>query len=577
MGNPIIRVKDYSYTYPGAEKPTLEDISFTIEEGEFVLLIGASGCGKSTLIQSLNGIIPHVKGGDTTGKIWVKDMNTAEHRVQEMASKIGLIFQDPESQLCSLFIADEVAFGPENFNVEKQEIIDRVHEALDYVGLQNAKNKYVYEVSGGQQQRLAISSVLAMGPEILALDDPTANLDPVGTAEILNVLVKMNEQKKTILLATPWLDEFIPLADRILVLNEGKLFANGHPRDIVAKYGEQLRDELGVWIPQVSEMEMELRKKVPLDDFMPLTAEEAFRKYSQLDFKPLPKAASLRSVEPVVQVENVTFSYPDGTRALKDVSFEIKKGCLTAILGPNGSGKSTVSKMMVGLLPFTEGNIEVCGIDVKKAPTSEITRKVGFVFQNPEHQFVRDTVRQEIEYSQEVLGKPQDEVDAGVDEMLKMFELEKFADRHPFGLSGGQKRRLSVATMLVGKPDLLILDEPTYGQDYRNVETFMHLVDEQIKKGVTIVMITHSMRLVQDYADDVVVIRYGAVDYVGDPSGLWEYEQFKEDATLKPPPLQEVVSLLRQTGKDISSNTRRVDQFVEQVKTEEGVRLYYGS
>lgn len=573
MGNTVIEVKDYSYTYPGADKPTLENISFSINEGEFVLLIGASGCGKSTLIQSLNGIIPHVKGGETTGEIWVGGLKTEDHRVQEMAAKIGLIFQDPESQLCSLFIGDEVAFGPENFLIEKQEILNRVDEALTYVGLQNAKSKYVYEISGGQQQRLAISSVLAVGPEILALDDPTANLDPVGTEEILNVLVKMNQQKRTVLLATPWLDEFVHLADRIIVLDKGRVFVDGVPRDIMSKYGEQLRDELGVWIPQIAEIELGLRKKTQLADSMPLTAQEAFEKYSQLDFNADLPPEPVRPVEPKVRVENVSFTYPDGTRALRDITFDIQKGRLTAILGPNGSGKSTIAKIMVALLPLKEGKIEVCGMDVKNSPTSEITRKVGFVFQNPEHQFVRDTVRQEIAYSLEAPGKSREEVDTDVDEMMKMFELQDFADRHPFGLSGGQKRRLSVATMLIGRPELLILDEPTYGQDYRNVRTFMNLVKEQINKGVSIVMITHSMRLVQDYADDVIVIRYGKIDYVGSPSGLWKHEQFKEDATLKPPPLQELMRLLRQSGKNVSPSTRRVNEFVAQVDgTEKGAK-----
>ncbi|MCL4516094.1 MAG: energy-coupling factor transporter ATPase [Firmicutes bacterium] len=564
MGNTAIRVENYSYTYPGAEKPTLEDISFLIEEGEFVLLIGASGSGKSTLIQSLNGIIPKIRGGETSGEVWAGGQNVADFRVQEMAARIGLIFQDPESQLCSLFIADEVAFGPENFRVEKGAILKKVDEALRYVGLEKAKRKYVYEVSGGQQQRLAISSVLAMGPEILALDDPTANLDPVGTAEILSVLAKMNSLKKTILLATPLLDEFIHLANRIIVLHQGRVFANGTPREVIGKHGKQLKEELGVWIPQISEVELGLRSKMTLNDYMPLTAEEAYEKYKGFRFVPgrcnRPGSVS----EPVVRVQNVDFCYPDGTHAIQDVSFNINKGRLTAILGPNGSGKSTIAKLIVGLLPLKEGNVEVCGMDVKKSSTAAITQKVGFVFQNPEHQFVRDTVKQEIAYSLEVLGKSQAEVDAGVDEMLQMFELEEYATRHPFGLSGGQKRRLSVATMLVGKPELLILDEPTYGQDLRNVETFMRLVKDQLSNGVTIVMITHSMRLVQDYADDVVVMRYGKLSYVGAPEGLWDDEEFKQDATLKAPPLQELTRLLERGGHEIWKGTRRVDEFVDQ-------------
>lgn len=569
MNKAVIQVSNLTYSYPGANKPTLKNISFEVNEGEFVLLIGASGSGKSTLIQCLNGIIPKIKGGDTSGEILVSGMDVAEHRVQELASKIGIIFQDPESQLCSLFIKDEVAFGPENFKMDRDEILGRVGEALAYVGLQNAEKKYVYEISGGQQQRLAISSVLAMEPEILALDDPTANLDPVGTDQILRVLAKMREQNKTILLATPLLDEFIHLATRIIVLNEGTLFADGDPREVMDKFGLQLRDRLGVWIPQMVEIELGLRSRGISENrgnFMPISPEETYSRYKDLTFCPRTSNKSVEeSPDSVIRVNDVTFSYPDGTQALKNVSFDIGKGRLTAILGPNGSGKSTVAKLIIGLLPIKEGNVEVCGLNVRTSKTSDITRKVGFVFQNPEHQFVRDTVRKEIAYSLQVLGKSEDEVNQGVAEMLKLFELEDFAERHPFGLSGGQKRRLSVATMLIGKPELLILDEPTYGQDYRNVKAFMQLVKDQINHGISIVMITHSMRLVQEFADDIVVIRFGSIDYVGSPEKLWECERITQDDTLKPPPLQELIKLMRDNGNTISNDVRRVQDFVETV------------
>ena len=255
METKAIEISHYSYTYPGANSPTLTDINLTVDKGEFVILIGPSGCGKSTLIQSLNGIIPHIKGGDVHGEILVNGKLVAEHRVQEMAANIGLVFQDPESQLCNLFISDEVAFGPENILLSKEEILERVQESLGYVGLSDASWKYVYEISGGQQQRLAISSVLALEPEILAFDDPTANLDPVGTAEIVEVLRKMKSDQRTIIIATPWLDEFITMATKLVVLDkEGRIFACGQPNEILTKYGKMLLEEMGVWIPQIPKL-----------------------------------------------------------------------------------------------------------------------------------------------------------------------------------------------------------------------------------------------------------------------------------------------------------------------------------
>jgi energy-coupling factor transport system ATP-binding protein len=566
METKAIEISHYSYTYPGANSPTLTDINLTVDKGEFVILIGPSGCGKSTLIQSLNGIIPHIKGGDVHGEILVNGKLVAEHRVQEMAANIGLVFQDPESQLCNLFISDEVAFGPENILLSKEEILERVQESLGYVGLSDASWKYVYEISGGQQQRLAISSVLALEPEILAFDDPTANLDPVGTAEIVEVLRKMKSDQRTIIIATPWLDEFITMATKLVVLDkEGRIFACGQPNEILTKYGKMLLEEMGVWIPQIPELEIKLQeKKIIPAETVSLTVDESLNKLKNLDFhSPSSSIQKDNNPETIVSVNRVSFSYPDGTRALKGVSFDIQKAKLTAILGPNGSGKSTIAKLMIGLLPLSEGDIRICDFDLKKNKTSDITKKVGFVFQNPEHQFVQDTVLDEITYSLKVIGYKEDEIQQKAEEMISLFELEEHRDRHPYVLSGGQKRRLSVATMLVGQPELLILDEPTYAQDFRNVSSLMSVIKQQMSKGVSVVMITHNMRIVQDYADDVIVISHGNLIYQGKPEKLWLSDDYTTDATLKQPPLQRLMEELRKLSLEIPDEVRTVNQFVD--------------
>ena len=322
-----------------------------------------------------------------------------------------------------------------------------------------------------------------------------------------------------------------------------------------------------------SEIKLQEKKLIPAET-VSLTVDESLNKLKNLDFhSPSSSIQKDNNPETIVSVNRVSFSYPDGTRALKGVSFDIQKAKLTAILGPNGSGKSTIAKLMIGLLPLSEGDIRICDFDLKKNKTSDITKKVGFVFQNPEHQFVQDTVLDEITYSLKVIGYKEDEIQQKAEEMISflqpfaemisLFELEEHRDRHPYVLSGGQKRRLSVATMLVGQPELLILDEPTYAQDFRNVSSLMSVIKQQMSKGVSVVMITHNMRIVQDYADDVIVISHGNLIYQGKPEKLWLSDDYTTDATLKQPPLQRLMEELRKLSLEIPDEVRTVNQFVD--------------
>lgn len=560
----IIKVHDLTYTYSGLDHPTVHNVNFEIGEGEFVLMTGASGCGKSTILQTLNGIIPKNKGGKLEGTIEVAGMNVAEHEIQEMAQKVGMVFQDPESQLCNLFIKDEVAFGPENLMMPVEEIHQRVTESLNYVGLAGQGEKYVNEISGGQVQRLVISSVISMNPEVLIFDDPTANLDPVGTAEIVAVLEKMKTENKTILISTPWLDEFIHFATRIIVIKDGTVYADGTPKEVFLKYGDEMKNSMGVWIPSIAEIDIGMKKLGLSKGDIALSVEEAYEKYKDL---PHPSSRPMKrrklSDEKIVDVQNVVFSYPDGTRALTDVTFSARKGALTAILGPNGSGKSTIAQILVGLLRGYQGEIKICGMDPSQTQIKDITREVGFVFQNPEHQIVAETVSDEIAYSLRVAKIPESEIGPKVQALMELFGLAELKDRHPYGLSGGQKRRLSVATMLINEPTLLLLDEPTYGQDAKNTEVLMGEVERMLNKGVSVIMITHNMRIVQEYADEVIVLGYGKVRYSGLPELLWESGDFSKDSTLKQPSLQQLMERLRkEAGMDIDISVRTISQFL---------------
>ena len=551
----------------------LRDLSFEVKRGELVLLLGASGAGKSTLGLCLNGIVPHVQGA-TEGELIVAGHRVQEWPVSSMGSKVGIIFQDVESQLCMLYVRDEVAFGPENLRVPSAEVEERVRAALQFVGLESYENRFVFELSGGQKQKVAIASILAMRPEILFLDEPTANLDPKSTNEVVEVIARLR-RNHTIIIFENKVDQLAALADRLLVLDRGRLAFDGPVREVMDKHGDAMVNDLGVWIPQVSEVELGLRRSKPVAaGTLPLTIREAVERYAPLQFSPNhAKAAPAKAAadeKPVIQLENVGFQYDDGTVALRNVSFTIGKGEKVAIVGPNGSGKTTISKHFVGLLKPSTGRVLIDGVDTRKSSTRDLSRRIGFVFQNPEHQFVRDTVRDEVAFSLAIQGLEQSEIDRRVAHELEIFGLKGLEDRHPFSLSGGERRRLSVATMIIARPEVLVLDEPTYGQDKSNTVRMMRSLFEALAEAsmgtITLVLVTHDMKLVAGYADRAIVMRTGMTAFDGPTGQLFQDAELLQRANLEYPPLFELSRALRERGAQLPTSLLRPEDFVNAVE-----------
>ena len=583
MADTAIEVDGLTFKYVGRRQPTLRDLSLRIRAGESVLVLGPSGCGKSTLALCLNGAVPHAISGDLQGTVRVDGLDTRRASMADLAQRVGIVFQDPEAQFCMLSVEDEVAFGLENLAVPRAEMDLRIDEALGVVGLADRRRERIERLSGGQKQRLALACVLVQEPAILVLDEPTAQLDPAGTAEVLALLGRLRaERRHTLVIVEHKLDEVMPLVDRAIVLSaEGVLTADGPPRQVIREHGDWLA-EAGVWVPQVSELARSLeRAGVALDPF-PITvpeAAEALRPHVELLESPSPQPPSslpwgpLRCAAPtsaaptsprppcagegeqdrhpgpapegagaaLLRVRGLAYQYPRAARpVLRDVSFSLGAGELVAVVGANGAGKSTLARLVAGIVRPPRGAILVDGRDIALVPPPELAREVGYVFQYPEHQFVGRTVLDDVAYGPRRAGLPEAEAVGLAEAILDDFGLRRLALAHPFTLSHGEQRRLSVASMLVMGQRLLLLDEPTFGQDQRNAAMLLDKLEALAAEGRTIVAVSHDMRLVAERAHRVLVLVDGALAFDGPPTRLFADAALLDRARLVPPPLWEL-------------------------------------
>ena len=554
MIDPIVKVSGLTYYYEGQEQPVLRDVDLEVYPGEFLLLIGPSGCGKSTLALSLNGIIPLVLGGRIKGRVSIDGIDTRSSSVHELSSRVGIVFQDPESQLCNLYVEEEVGFGPSNLLLEPAEVERRVDQALADVGQRDLRRRLIYELSGGQKQRVAIASVLAMEPDVLVLDEASANLDPMAAANTFDLIETINrETGTTVILIEHNVDRVMGRADRLVVMEDGRIIGDEQPRNFMRDRGRFVMDTLGLRIPQACEVGLRMEEKGLRFDPFPLDGPEAVQALGSRSERirvrragaSLPRPGQRQ--EPVVEVHDLSFTYPNGTEALKDVSLRIDRGDVVAILGENGSGKTTLSSLLVGLNKPTSGGGTVCGLDLAQASVRQLSSRIGYVFQYPEHQFVEDKVQDEVAFGLRAQKWPSEEIAARVTETLRIMGLEGAVDKHPLALSMGEKRRLSVATMLILDTDVLILDEPTTGQDRDSMDNIMRVMMDANRNGTTIVLITHDMDLVARYCDKVAVMDEGELIFHGPAIELCRDPSIIRLGSLVLPEVYELAQRLRRS------------------------------
>ncbi|MFF7294040.1 ABC transporter ATP-binding protein [Microbacterium sp. NPDC008134] len=441
----------------------LQDVSFRIEPGERVLVLGASGAGKSTLLQGLAGVLGGDEEGESQGSLLVDGQMAAATR-----GRTGLVLQDPDSQVILARVGDDVAFGCENLGIPRAEIWPRVTQALDAVGLDVPLDRPTKALSGGQKQRLALAGILAMRPGLVLLDEPTANLDPEGVVEVRDAVERMLQaHPATLIVVEHRLDVWLPLITRVIVVGQGGVVADGSPAQVLGEQGSRLASD-GVWVP----------------GFTP-------------DAPPAPLSTP---GEVLISARDLAVARVKGKPVATGIDLDVHAGQVLAITGPNGAGKSTLGLTLAGLLQPAGGAVTASAAlaaDIGRAPidwaSRDLLTRIGMVFQEPEHQLLAKTVQDELAVGPRALGIPEDEIVARSDELLHRLRLDRLARANPYTLSGGEKRRLTVAAALATRPRMLVLDEPTFGQDARTWAELVAMLAALRDEGTAIVTITHDL------------------------------------------------------------------------------------
>ncbi|MFC7530259.1 ABC transporter ATP-binding protein [Actinoplanes sp. GCM10030250] len=519
-------------------------VSAELRPGEVVLLLGPSGCGKSTLTLTVNGLIPHVIGSHMDGAVEVRGVDTRDTTVPHLARDVAMVFQDPDSQIITASVLDEVCFGPENLRVPAAEVLARAEDALRRVGLWERREADPDHLSGGGRQRLAIACALALRTSLLVLDEPTANLGPAGVEDVYQVLREIaGRGDRAVLLVEHNLDAAIDFVDRVIVLDAaGEVVLDGPARSTIVDHVDQLVT-LGVWLPVAALAALRLREAGIRLDPLPLTPRELA---AALDAVPaLPAPVTTVSDQPQtsnaeVRLKHLTVRHGPSV-VLRDVDLTIGAGEFVAIVGSNGAGKTTLAQAIAGVVPASRGAVTVAGLDPARADPRVLAGRVGFVFQNPEHQFITGRVEDELAYGLRVRKVAEAEITTRVDDLLDRLGLRELRTVHPFLLSGGQKRRLSVGAALVTRPQVLVLDEPTFGQDRERAAELLDLLAALHRAGTTVVVVSHDMHLVAEHTTRVLVLAGGRVIADGPPHEVYADTDLLAAADLRSPPIAQAV------------------------------------
>lgn len=533
---PIIEFKDFSFKYRAQKDYTLHDINLTINEGEKVLIIGPSGSGKSTLSQCLNGLIPHSYPGKMKGYLTVNGKNPKKAGIFGMSETVGTVLQDTDGQFIGLTVAEDIAFALENDCVKQEEMKKRVHDVAHRLSIEKLLDHRPNELSGGQKQRVSLAGVMVDDVDILLFDEPLANLDPATGKNTIELIDEIHKQThKTIIIIEHRLEDVLYKdVDRIIMINDGRIVADMSSDALLAS---SLLEEAGIreplYLTACKYAGVTITQDMHpshIESFDVSRCKEALQKW----YEKTPVKVKDNNNQTILSVKDVSFAYDAQNKVLEHVSFDIKEGEMVSIVGRNGAGKSTLSSLICGFMPLTEGQILLEGQDISPLSIRERGEKIGFVMQNPNHMISKSMIFEEVALGLEVRGVPKVEIEERVNETLRICGLYPFRNWPISALSFGQKKRMTIASILVLNPKILILDEPTAGQDFRHYTEIMEFLKMLNREHhVTIIMITHDMHLMLEYTHRALVLSEGHLLADASPAKVLTDKQLTQAAYLK--------------------------------------------
>ena len=532
-----VEIDGLTYTYPGAPQPTLKEISLQIEKGDFLAVVGNNGCGKSTLCKALNGLIPHFITGTMEGSVRVEGLDTRESDVGVLAQKVGYVYQDFENQIVRPTVLDDASYACLNYAFP--DYLERGRAALKQCGLEGREEEYVWQLSGGQTHLLALAGAVSLQPDILILDEPIAQLDPMHADRIYEVLRDLNENHgKTILVIEHHTEYIADYCQHVMLMRDGQVRWI-LPTENALQRVEEL-EECNIFPPQVTQAAHRLRRagRLPADILLPTTVEGGKTAFAGLHYisreRPAP---AVPDGESAVSFQDVSLAYRsvkgEPHTVFDGLNLNIRKGEKVALIGSNGAGKSTLMKLMVGLLKPNSGTVSLFEEAIGDKKAEDLSRQISLVYQNPEEMFIKDSIRADIAYAMEVRNVPEWEKRTG--ELLERFRLTELADRDGRLMSGGQMRRASLAIGIALNPGILLLDEPTANLDIATRREIMAVLSDMKDIIQTAVIATHDMQLVCQWAERIIVLRGGRVVADGPRDEIFARADLVEQVGIRPP------------------------------------------
>ena len=543
---PIISFKNFGFKYTVQKEPTLYGIDLDIYPGQKVLIAGPSGCGKSTLVSCLNGLAPFSYDGEYTGSLTIKGVEARDSGIFARSKVIGTVLQDSDAQFVGLTVAEDIAFALENDAVDVDEMKQRVQDVAGLVDVGGHLAHAPHELSGGQKQRVSLAGVLVDDVDVLLFDEPLANLDPATGESAIELIDRIwKDENKTVIIIEHRLEDVLHRGvDRVILMDDGRILADVTPEqllcsDLLRKTG--IREPL--YITALKYAGLAVTPDMHPAHIETLTLSEAQKAQVRDWFDRVESPQKPGRGDALLDVRNVSFAYSGGHQALRDISFSIRKGELTAIAGRNGAGKSTMCKLVCGFEKQQQGAILLKGEDSAEMSIKERGEHVGYVMQNPNQMISKVFIKDEVGLGLSLRGKPQEEIDAAVDDALKICSLSPFVDWPVSALSYGQKKRVTVASILSLHPDMIMLDEPTAGQDFRRYTEIMEFLEDLNRSGVTVLLITHDMHLMLEYCDRALVFSDGRLLADDTPAAVLSDPGLIRAASLKKTSLYDLAGL----------------------------------